>query len=64
MFVQGTQILVKHDTYLLYSRHEMVVGVDRRGDFTLHSDLKTAVRLPGSRARVRKSGTLCHCSVI
>ena len=33
------------------------------GDFMLHSDLKTAVRLPGSRARVRKSGTFCHCSV-
>ena len=32
---------------LLYLRHEMAVGVDRRdgGNFTLHSDLKTAVRL-------------------
>ena len=30
MFVQGTQIQVKHNTYLLFSRHEKTALVCRR----------------------------------
>ena len=43
---------------LLYSCYGTAVGADRRdGEFTLHSDLKTDVRLPGSRGILINSKT-------